>query len=103
MENETKKCKHCKTDILKDAKVCPNCKKKQGGKLKWIIIAVVVLGVIGAAMGGGKGSTTTQEPKVSDNKDKSDNDKVNETKEETKEETKDQTAEQEVSTEFKYA
>ena len=46
-ENSTTKlCKHCKTEIPKDAKVCPNCRKKQGGKLKWIIIGVVVLIVL---------------------------------------------------------
>lgn len=49
----TKLCKHCKTEIPADAKVCPNCRKKQGGKIKWIIIAIVVLAAIGAAVGGG--------------------------------------------------
>ena len=39
----TKLCKHCKTEIPYDAKVCPNCRKKQkGGKLKWILIIAVV-------------------------------------------------------------
>ena len=28
---ETKKCKYCQSDIPKKAKVCPVCKKKQGG------------------------------------------------------------------------
>lgn len=50
--NETKLCKHCQTEIPKKAKVCPNCRKKQGGIVKWIVIAVVVLVVIGAAAGG---------------------------------------------------
>lgn len=48
---ETKLCKHCQTEIPKKAKVCPNCKKKQGGIVKWIVIAVIVLLLIGA-MGG---------------------------------------------------
>lgn len=52
-ENETKVCKHCQTEIPKKAKVCPNCKKKQGGKLKWIIVAIIVIAVIGAIAGGG--------------------------------------------------
>lgn len=57
---ETKKCKYCQSDIPKKAKVCPNCKKKQGkGILKWIIIAVVVLGIFGAATGG-KDNDSTQ-------------------------------------------
>ena len=49
---ETKKCKHCQSDIPKKAKVCPQCGKKQGGALKWIIIAVVALIIIGSASGG---------------------------------------------------
>lgn len=52
-KQETKLCKHCKTEIPKGAKICPNCRKKQGGKLKWIIIAIIAIGVIGAAAGGG--------------------------------------------------
>lgn len=52
MPNETKLCKHCQTEILKKAKVCPNCKRKQSGIVKWIVIAIVVLVIIGAATGG---------------------------------------------------
>lgn len=48
----TKICKHCKTEIPYGAKVCPKCRKKQGGILKWAIIAFLALGVIGAATGG---------------------------------------------------
>lgn len=51
-DGETKICKHCQSEIPKKAKVCPNCRKKQGGKLKWIIIAIVVIAIIGAAVGG---------------------------------------------------
>lgn len=50
--NETKVCKHCQTEIPKKAKVCPNCKKKQGGKLKWIILVIVALAIIGSVVGG---------------------------------------------------
>ena len=53
MENETKLCKHCKSEIPKGAKVCPNCRKKQGGIGKWIVIAVVVIVLIAAVSGGG--------------------------------------------------
>lgn len=52
MANETKVCKHCKTEIPKGAKVCPNCRKKQGGIIKWIIFAFLLLVVIAAATGG---------------------------------------------------
>lgn len=48
MNEETKKCKHCQTDIPKKAKVCPNCKKKQSGLLKWIIIVIIVLIIVGS-------------------------------------------------------
>ena len=47
----TKLCKHCKTEIPVGAKICPNCKKKQGGALKWVIIGIVAVAVIGAAGG----------------------------------------------------
>ena len=37
---ETKKCKHCQSDIPKKAKVCPVCKKKQLSKLKVFLICL---------------------------------------------------------------
>lgn len=69
---ETKICKHCQSEIPKKAKVCPNCRKKQGGKLKWIIIAVVVLGIIGAAMGGGGSDDSTAKSDSSSKSDSTD-------------------------------
>lgn len=56
MSNEIKKtkvCKSCKTEIPKDAKVCPNCKKRQGLPV-WaiIVIVIVALGIIGGIAGG---------------------------------------------------
>lgn len=52
---ETKICKHCKTEIPYEAKVCPNCRKKQkGGILKWTLIAIIALVVIGAVAGSGE-------------------------------------------------
>ena len=51
-EKETKVCKYCKSEIPKKAKVCPNCRKKQGGIGKWIVIAVIVIIVIAAISGG---------------------------------------------------
>lgn len=49
MENETKKCKYCQSDIPKKAKVCPNCRKKQSGKGKIIAIVIIVIVIIGIA------------------------------------------------------
>lgn len=53
----TKICKHCKTEIPADAKICPQCRKKQGmGCLPKVLIAIVVLGLIGAIFGDGEDS-----------------------------------------------
>lgn len=46
-KQKTQLCKHCKTEIPGDSKICPNCNKKQGGVLKWVIIAVVLIGIGG--------------------------------------------------------
>jgi len=48
-----KKCKHCQTEIDSNAKICPNCKKKQGMP-KWAIVLIVIisLGVIRSMAGG---------------------------------------------------
>lgn len=73
---QTKICKHCKTEIPYGAKVCPQCRKKQGGKLKWIIIAIIVIGIIGSVMGGENdsnqkktGEVKTKEEQNTDNGD----------------------------------
>lgn len=63
-EEKTKKCKHCQSDIPKKVKICPVCKKKQGGKLKWvaIVIAVIVVIAIISAIMGEDSSTVPQNP-----------------------------------------
>ena len=53
---ETKLCKYCQTEIPKKAKVCPNCRKKQGGVGKWIVIALVVVLLIGVTGGSDENS-----------------------------------------------
>ena len=51
----TKICKHCKTEIAYDAKVCPQCRKKQGGGIvKKILIAFGVIVIIAIVFGGGE-------------------------------------------------
>lgn len=53
INNDTKLCKHCQTEIPKKAKVCPNCRKKQkGGFLKWIVIALVAIIAVSCVAGG---------------------------------------------------
>lgn len=65
MKNSTKKCKHCKTEIDKKAKVCPHCQKKQGGIVKWIVIGVIVFALIGSMGGSDEEATeTTQAAKI---------------------------------------
>jgi hypothetical protein len=44
----TKKCKHCQTEIDQKAKICPACHKKQGGKLKFILIGLIAVILIAA-------------------------------------------------------
>lgn len=41
-QERTKKCKHCKTDIPYNAKVCPNCRKKQSGVGKFLLIVLII-------------------------------------------------------------
>lgn len=61
---KTKKCKYCKTEIPADAKVCPQCRKKlKGGKLKWVVLIILVGAIIGAVASesdseSGKSATT---------------------------------------------
>ena len=74
MQNETKVCKHCQTEIPKKAKVCPNCRKKQGGILKWIIVVIIAIAVISAFTGGDDepkkvGEAQTENKKVEEKKD----------------------------------
>lgn len=50
MAIKRKTCKHCHMKILADAKVCPYCGKKQGGKYtKLIIVLILILAVSGGA------------------------------------------------------
>ena len=61
---KTKKCKYCKTEIPADAKVCPQCRKKlKGGKLKWVLIILIVFCAIGYAAGNGSDSGSSSSAK----------------------------------------
>ena len=61
---ETKICKHCQSEIPKKAKVCPNCRKKQGGKVKWIVIIILAIAVIGSVFGGNDSEEATKTGEV---------------------------------------
>lgn len=99
----TKICKHCKTEIPYGAKVCPQCRKKQGGKLKWIIIAILVLGVIGAAAGGGEDDKTEQVSKGTVEEGvKKEEKEIREEKSEEEEEGDKEVEEEEKKDEFEY-
>ena len=58
-ENETKLCKYCKTEIPKGAKVCPHCRKKQGGKAKWVVIVLAVIFAFIMIVGGQDDSSSS--------------------------------------------
>ena len=62
VEGATKKCKHCQSDIAVNAKICPNCRKKQGMAL-WlkIGIGVVVLFLLVGIFGGSDEPTSTSD------------------------------------------
>lgn len=53
-----KKCKHCQSEIDDKAKICPNCRKKQGIPT-WIIVIGVII-VLGAIAGNGGNSTSPE-------------------------------------------
>ena len=71
--DETKRCRHCQSEIPKKAKVCPECRKKQHGKLKWAILAVVIIGIGAAAGGSGNGQDEPLVQKVADLQDTGEN------------------------------
>lgn len=100
MSRQTKPCKHCKTEIPINAKVCPNCHKKQGGKFKWVIISFVILIIIGSAMGSGDNNTD----QVSSNLQEDDTIKNNaSTLEQEVSEAKNDTVTENIPTEYKSA
>jgi hypothetical protein len=58
---QTKNCKFCQSEIDKKAKVCPHCRKAHGSKIKIAIIAIIVFGILGAALGGGDDTDPSKE------------------------------------------
>ncbi len=61
----TKICKHCKTEIPYGAKVCPQCRKKQGGSgCLTAIIVFFALGLLGSCLGSKSSETSTSGRKI---------------------------------------
>lgn len=59
MSEKMKQCKGCGAELYKGAKVCPKCGKKQGGKGKFVILAIIVIIIIAAVAGGGSDDTSS--------------------------------------------
>lgn len=80
----TKVCKHCKSEIPAGAKICPQCRKKQGGIGKWIIVALVVVIIAAVASSGGNSDDSSGDTKAtsSGNTDVSGNEKETDEKKE---------------------
>ena len=52
MTNGTKKCKYCQAEMPLNSNMCLQCGKRQGGTLKYILIAVAVFIVMGVVVAG---------------------------------------------------
>lgn len=64
-----KKCKYCKSEIDKEEKICPNCRKKQSkSKLLIVIIAIIIIGVIASSKGNDETKTNNKFDKNKSNK-----------------------------------
>lgn len=84
----TKTCKHCKTEMPIDEKVCPNCGKKQPNGCLIAIIALVVVIVILALPFGGSDDTKESESKSTETTETTKPEKLTETSAPAKTETK---------------
>lgn len=58
---KTKLCKYCQSEISKKAKICPNCRKKQGGIGKTLAVVIFLFLIIGAASSGSESEKGTDE------------------------------------------
>lgn len=58
-------CKHCRSEIDSKAKVCPNCRKRQGMP-KWLGILLIIIGVslIASAVGNGSSDNSNSNEKT---------------------------------------
>ncbi len=74
MEKQTTKvCKHCQTEIPKKAKVCPQCRKKQGGIGKIILLVFVGFVLLGSCFGSSSDEETGTNNTVATNNSSAEN------------------------------
>ena len=63
----TKICKYCKTEIPYGAKVCPQCRKKQGANgCLTAIVVILAIALIGSCFGGGTDNSDTNSSNASE-------------------------------------
>lgn len=60
-------CQHCRTEIDKNAKICPVCRKKQHNKFVWIAVGGVVLLLLASMCSSGNNNSTPTNNTVTDN------------------------------------
>lgn len=70
-KSTTKTCRYCQSEIPKKARICPNCRKKQGGVVKWVVVIIVAMLFVGALSDDSdnepkKVQNETPEPSVAD-------------------------------------
>ncbi len=59
--DKTKICKYCQSEISKKAKICPNCRKKQGSIGKTLAIVIAIFLIVGVASSGSESEKGTDE------------------------------------------
>lgn len=57
-EKNTKACRYCKTEIDADAKICPNCRKKQKAGWKPVVLAGIAVLLLASCFSGEKSEKT---------------------------------------------
>ena len=90
-----KKCKYCQSEIDNKAKICPNCRKKQGLP-KWVIFLIVIFVFIVVV------STTSGSKETKDNENNTINDVINDYVESEKKEKFSYTIDSSYSDSFSY-
>ena len=63
-----KLCKYCQTEIPKEAKICPNCKKKQSrkGLIALLVVVIIIVLMIIAGVTSGSGDAESETTTTSD-------------------------------------